>query len=99
MPGMPTNKDWKTAVCVTQDYIFDCNASNALPMLLEGLNCSCGENAEYQGIVYGYHLSKEFPYIKCWQTIQKKYQLSSQGFLCSKLTIHIIGKYITSNWF
>ena len=43
------------AVCATQDYIFDCNASNALPMSLEGLNCSCGENAEFQGIVYGYH--------------------------------------------
>ena len=37
------------------DYIFDCNAANALPMSLEGLNCSSGENAEFQGIVVGYH--------------------------------------------
>ena len=43
------------AVCITKDYIFDCNASNELPMSLEGLNCSCGENAEFQGIDVGYH--------------------------------------------
>ena len=43
------------AVCITKDYIFDCNAANALPMSLHGLNFSCGENAEFQGIVVGYH--------------------------------------------
>ena len=46
------------AVCVTHDYIFDCNASNALPMSIKGLNYSCGENAEFQGILYGYHFVK-----------------------------------------
>ena len=43
------------AVCITKDYIFDCNAANTLPMLLDGLYCLCGENAEFQGIVVGYH--------------------------------------------
>ena len=64
------------AVCVTQDYIFDCNASNALPMSLEGLNCSCGENAEFQGIVYGYHFVKRISSHKMLTNEVNKFEIT-----------------------
>ena len=70
------------AVCITKDYIFYCNAANALPMSLEGLNCSCGENAEFQGIVVGYHFLLRLKFLndttvtqqKTTQSLDLKYQ-------------------------
>ena len=52
------------SVCVTNQYIFDCNSKRALPMTLEGINCSCGENADFVKIQSGYNF-----YIRKTQTI------------------------------
>jgi hypothetical protein len=42
------------SVCATSKYIFDCNSSRALPMTIDGINCCCGKNADFEHIQFGY---------------------------------------------
>jgi hypothetical protein len=42
------------AVSVADNLIFDCNATNALPLTKEGLDCCCGENASFRYFYGGY---------------------------------------------
>jgi hypothetical protein len=43
------------AVTVVNNFIFDANCTNALPLSLEGLDCCCGVDANYVGVSRGYH--------------------------------------------
>jgi hypothetical protein len=43
------------AVTVNNKYIFDGNTSKCLPFTKEGINCCCGKNNFFVGIVFGYH--------------------------------------------
>jgi hypothetical protein len=43
------------AVTVVNNYIFDSNCNNALPLSLEGFDCCCGEDATFVGVSKGYH--------------------------------------------
>jgi hypothetical protein len=43
------------AVTVVNDYIFDANCTNALPLTLEGFDCCCGVDATFVGVSKGYH--------------------------------------------
>jgi hypothetical protein len=42
------------AVAAVDNFIFDCNATNALPLTKEGLDCCCGEKASFQYVSGGY---------------------------------------------
>ena len=43
------------AVCLSNKFIFDSNVSKCLPMTREGINCCCGKNHNYIGILFGYY--------------------------------------------
>jgi hypothetical protein len=43
------------AVCIDNKYIFDSNTSKCLPRSIEGINCCCGDNHYYVGVLFGYH--------------------------------------------
>lgn len=43
------------AVCLNNQYIFDCNSPKCLPMSVEGINCSCGKKYNFVGIKLGYY--------------------------------------------
>jgi hypothetical protein len=47
------------AVTITKNFIFDCNASNALPLTRDGLNTCCGETACFESIKMGYWFQKK----------------------------------------
>jgi len=44
------------AVCISNGFIFDCNATNALPFTKEGLDCCCGKDAYFVGVSQCYLL-------------------------------------------
>ena len=43
------------AVTIVNDFVFDANTTNALPLTIEGLDCCCGVDAHYIGVSHGYH--------------------------------------------
>jgi len=43
------------AVALCNNYIFNCNAPNALPLSKEGLDCCCGETANFDYVFDAYH--------------------------------------------
>ena len=43
------------AVCVNNDYIFDCNVERCLPFSIEGIDCCCGTKYNFTGIKLGYY--------------------------------------------
>jgi hypothetical protein len=46
------------AVAVVNNMIFDCNASHAIPLTREGIDCCCGENGSFVNVKFGYHFKK-----------------------------------------
>jgi len=43
------------AVALTDDFVFDCNTTNALPRTKEGIDCCCGNSASFVEFHKGYH--------------------------------------------
>lgn len=43
------------AVCINNEFIFDCNVENCLPFSKEGIDCCCGTKYNFVGIKLGYH--------------------------------------------
>jgi len=50
------------AVTVVEDYVFDANCPNALPLTKEGLDCCCGVNTNFFGVARGYHWTRRKQY-------------------------------------
>ena len=47
------------AVTIAKNYIFDCNAKNALPLSVEGLDTCCGRGATFVSIKKGYWFQRK----------------------------------------
>ena len=43
------------AVSVVNEFVFDSNCQNALPLTNDGLDCCCGVDASFVGVSQGYH--------------------------------------------
>jgi len=56
-----SNNNESHAVSISQNYIFDSNASNAVPRTQEGFDCCCSGDATFESIVFGYifHLRRK----------------------------------------
>ena len=68
-------------------------------MSLEGLNCSCGENAEFQGILYGYHFVKRISSHKMLTNEDNKFKITIKYQIKESSVPMKIGKHFTSDWF
>ncbi len=43
------------AVCINNEFIFDCNSEKCLPMTKAGIDCCCGKKYNFVGIKLGYY--------------------------------------------